>query len=188
MTAPSEFEDLEDALAAAFDPTPGLISSWLIDATETGRGIHVGSHQGSRWLDTSEIRIALGTLRRQSQAHYKVVKAWYGMNEPTVEILQQLNMPLEQAETIRIESLVILREILFDGESSSPFSKVKFEFPDYETERYEEGQLVIILEGPLGGLSGQIIRYENEYLDRVHMSFFYKSRREFTIQNIEMLG
>lgn len=63
MTAPSEFEDLEDALVAAFDPTPGFISAWLICPTETGRGIHVGSRQGPWGYDKSEIKIALGILR-----------------------------------------------------------------------------------------------------------------------------
>lgn len=84
-------------------------------------------------------------------------------------------MPLDLFQTIRIEALVVIRDILFDGESSSPLSDIKVEFLIPETEPFEEGPLGITLEGPLGGLSGQIIRFESGFLDKVHNNYFWKS-------------
>ena len=192
MVAPDEFADLEMALATAFDPSPGLKSSWIADATSTGRGTHQGSRDVTnltdRYFDTFNLRIALGKLRSHNHRYYKIIKAWYGLDLPAEDIAQGLNLSFSQVEADRVLALGLLRGLLDGAEVNEPRSKIREEDPNFAEQSIDIGEFVAILEGPLGGLTGQIVRFDDSSRDRVWLRYFHQGLESISLQNVSMLA
>jgi len=95
-----------------------------------------------------------------------------------LRISQQLEVPLEDVETL------IEQALLYVGEKTNKIPELSQKFTKPERSSLERGMSIVILDGALAGTAGDFMQFEGSFEDRLIIRYFTGDKEQITIQSI----
>ena len=169
--------NIENLLRAAFDFGPRISSSSIADQTKSS-----GQGRQDKYQDlldaVIDARTRLSEIRKYNSLCYEILRLRYGLDKETLRISQQLEVPLEDVETL------IEQALLYVGEKTNKIPELSQQFTKPERSSLERGMSIVILDGALAGTAGDFMQFEGSFEDRLIIRYFTGDKEQITIQSI----
>ena len=169
--------NIENLLRAAFDFSPGISSSSVADHTKSS-----GQGRQDKYQDlldaVIDARTRLSEIRKYNSLCYEILRLRYGLDKENSRISQQLEVPLQDVETL------IEQALLYVGEKTNKIPELSQLFTKPERSHLERGMSIVILDGALAGTAGDFMQFEGNFEDRLIIRYFARDKEQITIQSI----
>ena len=169
--------NIENLLRAAFDFSPGISSSSVADQTKSS-----GQGRQDKYQDlldaVIDARTRLSEIRKYNSLCYEILRLRYGLDKENSRISQQLEVPLQDVETL------IEQALLYVGEKTNKIPELSQLFTKPERSHLERGMSIVILDGALAGTAGDFMQFEGNFEDRLIIRYFARDKEQITIQSI----
>jgi len=125
-----------------------------------------------------DARTRLSEIRKYNSLCYEILRLRYGLDKGDSRISQQLEVPLQDVETL------IEQALLYVGEKTNKIPELSQIFTKPERSNLERGMSIVILDGALAGTAGDFMQFEGNFEDRLIIRYFARDKEQITIQSI----